>query len=85
MTICPKVQVVLMKDVLSARIGDIIATLRQVNRQHTLVVDTRPDNSQPALRGVFSLSQIALQLGLDIDPTRGPTTYADLEKAGFML
>lgn len=85
MTIRPKVQVVLMKDVLCARIGDIIATLRQINRQHALVVDTHPDNSQLALRGVFSLSQIALQLGLDIDPTRGSTTYADLEKAGFVL
>lgn len=85
MTIRPKLQALLMKDVLNARIGNIIATLRQVNRQHTLVIDIHPDTGQPAVRGLFSLSQIGLQLGLDIDPTRQPTTYADLEQAGFAL
>ena len=49
------------------------------------MVDTDPETGQPAVRGIFSLSQIGLRLGLDIDPSRQPTTYADLEKAGSML
>jgi signal-transduction protein with cAMP-binding, CBS, and nucleotidyltransferase domain len=83
MTLKPKLEVLLMEDVASARVGDIIATLRQVNRQHAMVVDLDPDTGRPAVRGIFSLSQIGLLLGLDIDPARQPTTFADLERAGI--
>lgn len=85
MTLKPKLEVLLLEDVLNARVGDIIATLRQVNRQHAMVVDTHPDTGKLAVRGIFSLSQIGLQLGLDIDPAQQPTTYAELEKAGVSL
>ena len=85
MTLRPKLEALLMKEVLSARVGDIIATLRQVNRQHALVIDSDSGVGQQAVRGIFSLSQIGLQLGLDIDPTRQPTTYAELEKAGYAM
>lgn len=81
MTLKPKLEVLLMEDVASARVGDIIVTLRQVNRQHAMVLDTDPRTGQPAVRGIFSLSQIGLQLGLDIDPEHHPTTYSDLERA----
>ncbi|MDS4022335.1 MAG: CBS domain-containing protein [Candidatus Competibacter sp.] len=83
MTLKPKLEVLLMEDVVDARVGDIIATLRQVNRQHAMVVDSDPKTGKPAVRGLFSLSQIGLLLGLDIDPARQPTTFADLERAGI--
>jgi CBS domain-containing protein len=82
MTLRSKLEVLLMEDVLNARVGDIIATLRQVNRQHAIVVDSNPATGAQTVRGIFSLSQIGLQLGLDIDPARQPTTYAELEQAG---
>ncbi len=82
MTLRLKLQVLLMQDVSKARVGDIIATLRQVHHQHALVVDDDPQTGQPAVRGIFSLSQIALQLGLSLDPALRPTTYAELEQAG---
>lgn len=85
MTLKPKLEVLLLEDVLNARVGDIIATLRQVKRQHAMVVDMHPDTGKPAVRGIFSLSQIGLQLGLDIDPAQQPTTYVELEKAGVSL
>ena len=85
MTLRPKLETLLMEDVRRAQVGDIIATLRQVDRQHALVVDTDPETCRPAVRGLFSLSQIGLRLGLDIDPSRQPTTYGDLEKAGALL
>jgi len=81
MTLQPKLEVLLMEDVSQARVGDIIATLRQVNRQHAMVLDTDPQTGKPAVRGLFSLSQIGLQLGLDIDRSHHLTTYSDLEKA----
>ena len=75
----------MMEDVLGARVGDIIATLRQVNRQHALVLDTDPETDIPTVRGIFSLAEIGLRLGLDINRARQPTTYAELEKAGGSL
>jgi CBS domain-containing protein len=85
MTLRTKLEVLMMEDVLGARVGDIIATLRQVDRQHALVVDTDPETDIPAVRGIFSLSEIGVRLGLNINPSRQPTTYAELEKAGAIL
>lgn len=85
MTLRPKLEVLMMEDVLGARVGDIIATLRQVNRQHALVLDTDPETDIPTVRGIFSLAEIGLRLGLDINRARQPTTYAELEKAGGSL
>ena len=83
MTLKPKLEVLLMDDVLNARVGDIISTLRRMNRQHAMAVDTDPATGKPAVRGIFSLSQIGLLLGLDIDPAQEPTTFAQLERAGI--
>jgi CBS-domain-containing membrane protein len=83
MTLKPKLEFLLMEEVAQARVGDIIATLKQVNRQHALVLDADPATGQPAVRGLFSLSHIGLLLGLDIDPAQQPTTFADLERAGI--
>ncbi len=81
MTLKPKLEVLLMEDVAKACVGDIIATLRHVNRQHAMALDTDPRTGKPAVRGIFSLSQIGLQLGLDIDRSHRATTYSDLENA----
>lgn len=85
MTLRPKLQVLMMEDVLGARVGDIVATLRQVNRQHALVLDTDPENDIAAIRGIFSLAEIGLRLGLNINRSQQPTTYAELEKAGAFV
>jgi hypothetical protein len=81
MTLKGKLQVLAMDDVRQATVGDIIATLREVNRQHAMAADTDPDSGRQAVRGIFSLSQIARQLGLHIDPSLRATTFADLEEA----
>ena len=85
MTLRPKLEVLMMEDVLGSRVGDIIATLRQVNRQHALVLDIDPETDIPAIRGIFSLAEIGLRMGLSINPARQPTTYAESEKAGAAL
>lgn len=85
MTIRPKLEVLMMDDVLGARVGDIIATLRQVDRQHALVLDSDPETDIPAVRGIFSLAEIGLRMGLNINRSRQPTTFAELEKAGAAL
>jgi CBS-domain-containing membrane protein len=81
MTLKTKLEVLMMKDVLHAQVGGIIATLKKVDRQHAIVVDHDPYNGELAVRGIFSLSQIGQQLGLKIDPAQRATTFADLEWA----
>ncbi len=81
MTLYPRLEVLDITDVLRATVGDIIATLREQGRQHALVVDTDPDSGKEAVRGVFSLSQIGQQLGIEIHPQVRPTTFAEIESA----
>jgi CBS domain containing-hemolysin-like protein len=81
MTMKNKLEVLMMTDVLQAQVGDIIATLKAVNRQHAIVVDSDHYSGELAVRGIFSLSQIGRQLGLELSPTQRPTTFADIEWA----
>lgn len=82
MVLKQRVEALDMSDVEQSRVGDIIATLRGVDRQHALVVQTDPETDNKAVIGIFSLSQIARQLGLEIDPARGATTFEELAAAG---
>jgi CBS-domain-containing membrane protein len=81
MTMKSKLEVLMMGDVLRATVGDIIATLKEVDRQHAIVVDSDPYTGELAVRGIFSLAQIGRQLGLEISPTQRATTFADLDWA----
>ncbi len=73
------------EEVLQARVGDIVATLRHAGRQHALVIESAPAGAtSPILfvRGMFSLTQIARQLGLP--PQTGhevARTFAEIETA----
>lgn len=68
------------QDVLSARVGDIIETLKRFGRQHALVVEQRDDGEQ-RVRGIFSATQIGRQLGRHVVPAEIATTFAELEAA----
>jgi CBS domain-containing protein len=81
MTLKSKLEVLQMGDVLRAKVGDIIVTLKQVDRQHAIVVDTDPYTGEPAVRGIFSLAQIGRQLDLDISPGQRPTTFTEFDWA----
>ena len=54
-----RVDVIALADVEAARVGHVVETLRRAGRQHALVVD-----AERRVRGIFSLSQIARQLGV---------------------
>jgi CBS domain-containing protein len=55
------VEVIALSDVQGARVGHVLETLRRAGRQHALVVDR-----ENMVRGIFSLSQIARQLGVAV-------------------
>ena len=91
MTRAEQVEVIEFADVEGARVGHVLETLRRAGRQHALVVDhdvvtassplERPLH-QAMVRGIFSVSQLARQLGLLL-PQAGEVarTFAEIEAA----
>src|SRR5690242_9198831 len=86
-----QVEVIDYADVAGARVGHVFETLRRAGRQHALVVDfdeqpaRRPlelPTRRPMVRGIFSLSQLARQLGVAVQ-TGGEVarTFSEIESA----
>ncbi|HTQ76909.1 MAG TPA: CBS domain-containing protein [Burkholderiales bacterium] len=91
MTPTEHVEVLDYADVDGARVGHVLETLRKAGRQHALVVDydvIPPQRliDQPVrramVRGIFSLSQLARQLGVTLQ-TGGAValTFSEVESA----
>lgn len=67
MTAAGRLEAMEFDDVLHARVGDVVASLRLSGRQHALVIERASAGAtgpMQTVRGVFSLTQIARQLGL---------------------
>ncbi|MDH3318505.1 MAG: CBS domain-containing protein [Betaproteobacteria bacterium] len=91
MTPADLVEVVELEAAAGARVGHVMETLRRAGRQHALVVDYEHIEPRTALeqpvrramvRGIFSLSQVARQLGVAA-PQAGEVarTFAEIEAA----
>lgn len=67
------VEVIALADAASARVGHVVETLRRAGRQH---------DPERKVRGIFSLSQVARQLGVPLG-TAGEVarTFAEIEAA----
>ncbi len=65
------------RDVAGMRVGHVVATIRAVRRQHVMV----SDESGHRIRGLFSVTRIARQLGVDLSTTEVTSTFADIEAA----
>lgn len=63
-----------------ARVGHVVACLQQQRRHHALV--TQPDgHGGLEVRGIFSLSQIARQLGTPLELPTAAASFAEVEAA----
>jgi CBS-domain-containing membrane protein len=69
-----------MHAVQSARVGQVVASLQQAGRHHALVVQTASDGMRE-VRGIFSLSQIARQLGTALQLPSQAKSFAEIEAA----
>ncbi|MFO1316973.1 MAG: CBS domain-containing protein [Burkholderiales bacterium] len=69
-----------LEDVRSAKVGHIVASLKQAGRHHELVAETLP-GGEVRIRGMFSVSQIARQLGMPLQISELARTFAEIEKA----
>lgn len=67
------------KAVQAAQVGNVVARLQQARRQHALV--TQVVDGQTLVRGIFSLSQIARQLGLPLQLSEAAGSFAEIEAA----
>jgi CBS domain containing-hemolysin-like protein len=77
MTPQEKLEVLYQNDVATAKVGNVVATLKQSGRQHALVVDR--ENDVEKVRGIFSLTQIARQLGIPIHTHEIARTFAEIQ------
>lgn len=80
MTVQRELEVLKLEDVQKARVGHILATLKAVGRQHAMVVEESADGRQ-MVRGLFSATQIARQLGVQIKTAEVSQVLADLDAA----
>jgi len=80
-----------LHEVGGAKVGHVLSTLKQAGRQHAMVVEIShpsfheqlvmlPQVSTPhTVRGLFSTTQIARQLGLQLQSLELATTFAEVE------
>jgi CBS-domain-containing membrane protein len=78
MTPQERLQVLNLEDVRAANVGHIVATLEAAGRQHAMVVEVDAEGQQ-TVRGMFSATQIARQLGVSIQTTQVAHTFSEIE------
>lgn len=71
-------EVLKMADVRTAKVGHVVATLKKVGRQHAVVVD-RDTHGRQVVRGLFSATQVARQLGVIIQTSEVAHTFSEIE------
>jgi hypothetical protein len=79
MTPADRIEALPLESLLDARIGHVVATLQRAGRQHALVVERSSEGD--VVRGIFSLSQIASELGITIEAAGVASTFAEIEQA----
>jgi CBS domain-containing protein len=79
MTPGEEMEVLAFDAVRSARVGDVVTTLREAGRLHAVAVARTGPATPPVIRGIFSATQIGKQLGVRVDATHFAKTFAELE------
>ena len=80
MTAESQLEVSTMDEVLHAHVGNVLATFKAKGRRHALVVDQDAAGRQ-ILRGLFSASQLARQLGEPVETSEIAQTFAEISVA----
>lgn len=77
MTPASMLEVLPLVEVAQMRVGHVVATLKKVGRKHLMVAE---DDGR-RIRGLFSASQIARQLGMELQTFEVANSFADIEAA----
>lgn len=78
MTPQQRLEVLDMNAVCSAKVGHVVATLMASGRQHAMVAE-RDLQGKATVRGLFSSTRIARQLGIAIQTTEIARTFSEIE------
>jgi signal-transduction protein with cAMP-binding, CBS, and nucleotidyltransferase domain len=78
MTAQEHLEVLSMNDVRAAKVGHIVATLKRSGRQHAIAVD-QDSRGRQTVRGLFSATQVARQLGVVISTSEIARTFSEIE------
>ncbi|MBL8428274.1 MAG: CBS domain-containing protein [Dechloromonas sp.] len=81
MTPITQVDTLYLKEVLNARVVDILDALKRLGRQHILVEDVDAATGKPRVRGLFSATNIGRQLGVPVLGFELASTFAEIEAA----
>ena len=65
----------------TAAVGNAVATLQRLGRNHLLVVEAATAQTPRRVRGVISRSQVERQLGRPIDITPIANSFSEIERA----
>lgn len=77
MTPASMLEALMLQDVAQMRVGHVVATFQAVRRQHLMVAE---DDGR-RVRGLFSASQVARQLGVELQTFAVASTFAEIEAA----
>lgn len=80
MTVQRELEVLSLEDVLNAKVGDILATLKAAGRQHAMVIEENDEGAQ-LVRGLFSATQIGRQLGVRLKTAEVAKVFTEIEAA----
>ena len=77
MTPASSLEAIAFEEVAQMRVGHVVRTLKAVGRQHLMVSEDRGQR----VRGLFSTSQVARQLGVPLETFEIAGTFAEIEAA----
>jgi CBS domain-containing protein len=80
MTPLERLEAVTIEEVQRVRVGDVITSLQDSGRQHSLVIAS-DEGGTPVVCGIFSLTQIEKQLGVTIPSLEVARTFTEIEAA----
>jgi len=70
----------IFNDIEHASVRRVIMALREAGHQHTIVVEPREGDSGYFVRGIFSITQIGRQLGMEISTDGHVQSFAEFEQ-----
>lgn len=76
-----ELQVLDLADVRHANVGDLVATLKRLGRQHVLVGTRSGPDTTTRICGLFSTTQIGRQLGTEVQTFEVALSFAQIEAA----
>lgn len=75
------IDIVHFREVVYARISDMLDAMKGQGRQHVLVEDINPTTGESRVRGIFSATQIGRLLGVPVQGFEVASTFAEIEAA----